>query len=210
MAPPGTDNLSGSGRPLYIVSGLPRSGTSMMMQMLAAGGVPLFTDGARVADENNPRGYAEHDRVKGLARDAAWLPAAQGHAIKIVAPLLLSIPPGLRCQVLFLNRDLDEVLASQTKMLQRLNQAGPPGAADRLATLLGQQVARAKTHVTALAGVELLEIEHRRAIASPREVADAVADFLRFDGFDPGAAASAVDPTLHRERKGSRPPVFEA
>ena len=107
---------------LIVVTGLPRSGTSMLMQMLAAGGVAVLSDELRTADEDNPRGYLEFEPVKNLLKDSHWLFEARGKAIKIIAPLLSALPPGLPCRVILCERDLDEVLDSQERMLLRRNQ----------------------------------------------------------------------------------------
>ena len=100
---------------LTIVSGLPRSGTSLMMQMLQAGGLPAFTDRVRSADESNPRGYFEFEPVKRLRTDRSWLPQARGHAIKIIHLLLRELPldGSLVYRIVFMQRPLEEVLASQ-------------------------------------------------------------------------------------------------
>ncbi len=105
--------------PITIVSGLPRSGTSMMMKMLAAGGMEIFTDHRRAPDADNPKGYFECDRVKDLAADASWLEAARGRAIKIVSHLLPHVPDELACEIIFMRRDPREILASQNTMLAR-------------------------------------------------------------------------------------------
>jgi hypothetical protein len=91
---------------LVVVTGLPRSGTSMLMQMLAAGGMRVLSDGLREADEDNPRGYLEFEPVKNLAKDSKWLFEGRGKAVKIVAPLLAALPPGLACRVILSERDL--------------------------------------------------------------------------------------------------------
>ena len=103
------------GRPVIIVSGLPRSGTSMVMQMLEAGGLPCATDGERAADEDNPRGYFEVERVKTLSNgvDPTWLAGCRGQVIKVISSLLQSLPTHLNYRVIFVTRDLGEVLASQ-------------------------------------------------------------------------------------------------
>ena len=106
---------------IVIVTGLPRSGTSLVMQMLAAGGAGLLTDGARAADRNNPLGYFEYEPVKRTGRDTTWLAEAKGKAVKVVAPLVAWLPDGLRYRAIFIERDLDEVLASQAEMLRNLN-----------------------------------------------------------------------------------------
>src|SRR5437764_15261399 len=107
------------GAPIIVVSGLPRSGTSMAMKMLDAGGVGIVTDGVRTADESNPKGYYEFEPVKELDKngDLSWLPGARGKAVKIISFLLTYLPDTFDYQVLFMNRDIDEVLASQNKMI---------------------------------------------------------------------------------------------
>ena len=107
---------------LVVVTGLPRSGTSMFMQMLAAGGLNILTDGLREPDEDNPRGYLEFEPVKNLLKDSRWLLEGRGKVVKIVAPLLTALPPGLPCRIIFTERDLDEVLDSQDRMLERRKQ----------------------------------------------------------------------------------------
>ena len=109
------------GRPVVIVSGLPRSGTSMAMKMLEAGGMELVVDNIRSADEDNPKGYYEDERVKDLAEtvDKEWLREARGKVIKVVSSLLNYLPKGNTYKVVFMRRNLHEVLASQTKMLDR-------------------------------------------------------------------------------------------
>src|SRR5947209_5003034 len=111
---------------IIVVSGLPRSGTSLMMQMLANGGVEVVTDGVRAADADNPRGYYEFEPVKAIRRDASWLPATRGKAFKMVSQLLYHLPPGEAYRILFMERDLEETLLSQEKMLARLGRTAAP------------------------------------------------------------------------------------
>src|SRR5438067_12425110 len=105
---------------IIIVSGLPRSGTSLMMQMLQRGGVEIVTDDVRTADVDNPRGYYELEKVKKIKQDASWLPQARGKAFKMVSQLLYDLPGGETYRIIFMQRNLDEVLLSQDKMLERL------------------------------------------------------------------------------------------
>ncbi len=111
---------------IVVVSGLPRSGTSLLMQMLAAGGLEVVSDHLRAADVDNPRGYFEFERVKQIQKDSSWLPAARGKALKMISQLLYHLPPTERYRVIFMRRNLDEVIASQEKMLQRRNAAAAP------------------------------------------------------------------------------------
>ncbi len=106
---------------ITIVTGLPRSGTSLMMKMLEVGGIPPLTDRARVADEDNPKGYYEFERVKKLPQDTSWLPEAEGKAVKMVSMLLYDLPKDRAYKIIFMRRQMEEILASQKKMLLRRN-----------------------------------------------------------------------------------------
>lgn len=124
------------GTPIIIVSGLPRSGTSMMMSVLQAGGVPLLTDGVRAPDAGNPRGYFEFEAVKELDKhgDPAWLPSARGKAVKIISFLLTRLPENYDYRVIFMQRDLDEVIASQNTLLAARRELSPTtGAGEEIA-----------------------------------------------------------------------------
>src|SRR6188768_3994121 len=106
------------GRPIVVVSGLPRSGTSMMMQMLQAGGLEILTDAVRTPDGSNPKGYLEFEAVKDLDKPPPpWLAGARGKAVKIVSSLVRWLPEGHDYRVIFMRRNLDEVILSQNKML---------------------------------------------------------------------------------------------
>ena len=104
---------------IYVVSGLPRSGTSLMMKMLEAAGLNIFTDNERTSDDNNPTGYYEHKAVMKLARNHEFLNGAENKVVKIVAPLLQYLPMNFRYKIIFMTRHLDEVLLSQATMLVR-------------------------------------------------------------------------------------------
>jgi tetratricopeptide (TPR) repeat protein len=189
------------GESLIVVSGLPRSGTSMLMQMLAAGGVPVMSDGLREADEDNPRGYLEYEPVKNLLRDASWLGAERGKAIKIVAPLLSAVPAGLPCRVIFVERDLEEVLDSQARMIERRGEkiSDSPERRALLKAEYGKTVARVKAMLGRRAGTRMLSVGYRETVSDPELVAERVNRFLG-GGFDVGAMASAVDSALHRNK----------
>src|SRR3990170_2478282 len=108
---------------LIIVTGLPRSGTSMMMKMLEGGGVAVITDRQRQADEDNPYGYFELEQVKETKRDSSWLDSSAGEAVKMVSMLLYDLPPDRDYFLIFMKRNLDEVIASQKVMLARKGEA---------------------------------------------------------------------------------------
>jgi hypothetical protein len=183
---------------IIIVSGLPRSGTSLMMQMLAGGGIEILTDAVRTADDDNPRGYLEFEPVKKLKHDRSWLPAARGKAVKMVSQLLYDLPPGERYRIIFMRRDLDEVLVSQEKMLARLGRQAAPR----------ERIKRAfETHLEQLDGwlakqphMTLLPVIYKTLIEAPDAQARRVCDFLGRD-LDLEAMASAVDPNLYRNRR---------
>jgi hypothetical protein len=182
-----------------VVSGLPRSGTSLMMQMLHAGGMPVLTDGLRTADENNQRGYFEFDPVKRLRSDRSWLPQARGHAVKIIHLLLrdLLLDGSLQYRIVFMRRPLDEVLASQRVMLQRDGKAGADPAV--LKRAFESQLAQLDAWLSAQAGITVLPVQHPQLMREPLAVADALSDFLGL-ALDKAAMVGVVDPNLHRQR----------
>jgi predicted AlkP superfamily phosphohydrolase/phosphomutase/tetratricopeptide (TPR) repeat protein len=188
---------------LIIVTGLPRSGTSMLMQMLAAGGMRVLSDGLLKADEDNPRGYLEFEPVKNMLKDSSWLFAGKGKAIKIVAPLLAALPPGLPCRVILSERDLEEVLDSQERMLARRNH--PLAATPERRRMLKEEYARTLGRVEAMLArrpcTQLLVIRHSHAISDPLAAAEKVNRFLG-GGLDVANMAAAIDPALHRNRTG--------
>lgn len=192
-----------------VVSGLPRSGTSLLMQMLEAGGLPIVSDGRRAADADNPRGYYEHDAVRSLHRDAGWLAQPIGGAVKIVSPLLRHLPAGPRYRVVLIERDLDEVLASQRAMLERRaeTRGGDDDGSDdapaetRLRGAFEAQRAHCRRWLAGRADVESLAIQHAELLAEPRRVAGRLAAFVDA-GLDIAAMTAVVDPTLHRQRAG--------
>ena len=181
---------------ITIVSGLPRSGTSMMMQMLAAGGLTAFTDAKREADESNPRGYFEHDRVKALAKDSTWLPEADDMAVKVVAPLLRYLPAGPAYRIVFMERDIEEILRSQSTMLARDGRT----SADRevLRRAYERQVAGAKAWAARQKRTEFMAIAYQDVLADAAAATARVNSFLG-GSLNESAMAEAVDPSLHRE-----------
>lgn len=183
---------------IVIVSGLPRSGTSMMMRMLEAGGLPVFQDGCRQADADNPRGYYEAERVKGLAADASWLPAAAGHAIKIISSLLIHLPPGLSCKIIFMRREMPEILASQQKMLERCGQSRGQVADEVMS-------AKFSIHLRKIAkflegrGLEVLDVKYAEVVTDAAGQAARVNSFLG-GALDEKRMLQVVDNALYRQR----------
>lgn len=183
---------------LVVVSGLPRSGTSMLMQMLTAGGLTAFTDKERGADVSNPKGYFEHALVRALPTNRAWVPDASGHAVKVVAPLLPYLPGGPTYQTILIERDLDEVLRSQSSMLDALGRA--PGHSDKLRDVYVKQLASARKWIASFAERGGLILLHREVITEPAQAALRIRDYLNAD-LDVVSMASVVDSTLYRQRE---------
>jgi hypothetical protein len=187
------------GKPIVVVSGLPRSGTSMAMKMLEAGGLRVVTDGLRTADEDNPKGYYEDERVKRLHKeeDKAWLRDARGKVIKIISFLLKSLPAEHNYQVILMHRNLREIVASQNKMLARLGK--PNDLPDEMAVqLLASQVKDAAFFLQR-PQFEVLELQYAETLASPRPQAERIARFVG-GSLDVDRMAAVVDKELYRNR----------
>jgi hypothetical protein len=186
-----------------VVSGPPRAGTSLMMQMLEAGGVAPLTDGARGPDAGNPRGYYELEAVKRLPDDADWIARAPGRAVKVIHALVARLPAapaGCRWRVLWMERDLGEVVRSQNALLATLGRAPADGLPDeRVARILADQLARAARALDARPDVERLAVAHAALLADAEATAGRVASFLGAP-LDVAAMAKAVEPALHRAR----------
>jgi len=183
--------VSGAGAAdfIVVVSGLPRSGTSLMMQMLAAGGLPPLTDGVRAADAANPRGYLEWEPAKALLREPGAIAAARGRAVKVISALLPALAPEHRYRVLFMERDLGEVEASQRAML---------GGGDALsAGELARHLARTRAWLGAQPHIATCAVGYRDALEEPRATAERVCAFLGLP-LDPLRMAAAVDASLYR------------
>lgn len=190
-----------SSKAVIVVSGLPRSGTSMMMKMLEAGGKTVLTDNLREADANNPKGYYEFERVKQMKNgDLAWLPDAVGKVVKIVTGLITYLPPDYHYKVIFMQRDLNEVLSSQKKMLGRLGKGDDNIPDDKMAKTYEDHVKQVKAWLARQANIEVLYVNYNTMIAEATESLEKVNTFLG-GGMDVKKMASVVDRELYRERK---------
>jgi hypothetical protein len=188
------------GKPIVVVSGLPRSGTSMAMKMLQAGGLPLMTDGERQADEDNPKGYFEYEPVMSLARDPdkSWLAGARGQGVKIISTLLRELPAEYNYRVLFMRRDLREILASQAKMLDRRGE-GSDAEDERMMELFENDLWRAGYLLKNGAQFRVLPVHYTEVLARPLEQARRIAAFVGGD-LDVDRMAAVADPELYRNR----------
>ncbi|MCC7389043.1 MAG: hypothetical protein IT431_09780 [Phycisphaerales bacterium] len=182
-----------------VVSGLPRSGTSMMMAMLEAGGIPALTDSLRGADEDNRRGYYEFEPVKAIATDSAWMADARGKAVKIILSLLPHLPGGFRYRVVVMQRDLDEVITSQRVMLERAGRRGGRIGADQLKRLYEAELAKHDAWAAGRDDVGSVRVSYNGLLAEPEPVVTALDAFLG-GGLDRGCMLAVVEPALYRQR----------
>ena len=184
---------------IVIVSGLPRSGTSLMMQMLQAGGIPLLIDDHRPADADNPNGYWEYEPVKRLQQDNSWMHKAEGKSVKVVSALLQYLPPQYTYKIIFMQRPMQEVLASQAVMLKRQGAQGGKADDQTLGTAFAQHLDRIEGWLAAQKHMPVLPVNYHETIADPARTAARVTQFLALplvgDAMD-----RAVDPRLHRQR----------
>jgi hypothetical protein len=185
--------------PVIVVSGLPRSGTSMMMKMLEAGGLTVVVDGIRTADGDNPKGYYEFERVKQLDKgDTAWVAGARGKAVKVISALLKHLPAEHEYCVIFMRRDLNEILASQKKMLD--NRGEDQGVSDaEIAGLFEQHLAATLGWVKQQPNIRLLEVDYNALLAEPGPWLGKVAAFVPL-ALDEAAMGAVVEPALYRNR----------
>jgi hypothetical protein len=185
--------------PVTVVSGLPRSGTSLAMQMIHAGGIPALTDGQRTSDDSNPRGYFELERVKQLKQDKSWLDEAAGKVVKVIHLLLAELPDDRPYRVVFMQRDLREVVQSQATMLARSGRAGGQLAPERLIAVYEQQLKTVEQWLAARPNFSVLRVPYAQLVSDPAGVVPAVNAFLG-GSLDEARMRAAVDPGLHRNR----------
>jgi len=195
-----------AGKPIVVVSGLPRSGTSLAMRMLEAGGMPVLTDGVRAADVSNPNGYYELERVKTLdARgDTAWLGEARGRAIKIISFLLTWLPETYDYRVVFMDRRLDEVMASQDAMLLQRGEQAVADAQRTAAALYDEHLRQVERFLARRACFSVLRLEYAAVVDRPADAAARLAAFVR-QPLDVARMAAVADPALYRNRHDAAP-----
>lgn len=183
---------------IVIVSGLPRSGTSLMMQMLQAGGMPLLLDNIRQADEDNPKGYFEFEPVKQLNKDASWLEKAEGKAVKVIYRLLYDLPQNREYRIIFMKRPLGEVLRSQQIMLERRGVKRGAANDEALGEIFERELRRVEDWLTSKTHTAVLSVSYHDILKHPEENATRVANFL--GGLKAEEMAKVVTPSLHRQR----------
>lgn len=202
---PGQTNNSVTGRydnPIVVVSGLPRSGTSLMMKMLEAGGVPLVVDNLRQADIDNPNGYYELESVKALDKgDVDWLEEAQGCAVKVISALLVHLPPTYSYRVIFMQRQMQEVLESQRRMLIHRNiSTNPEEDESRLTALYTRHLQKVQAWMAQQPSFSSLTVDYSRLLSPEADAAiDEIVDFLQRP-LDRQKMRQAINPSLYRNR----------
>ncbi len=185
---------------ITIVSGLPRSGTSMMMKMLEAGGISPLTDKIRTADEDNPKGYYEFERVKKLREgDTQWLPEAEGKVVKIIAALLTYLPPDYEYKVIFMRRNMEEILASQAKMLKHRGKEQEVDN-EKLAELFAKHIPEVKAWMASRPNLAYIEVDYNDMLEDPAPHVQTINEFLGGE-LDQEKMMGVVDPDLYRQRK---------
>jgi hypothetical protein len=183
---------------LTVVSGIPRSGTSLMMRMLESGGMPVLIDEVRGADIDNPRGYYEYEAVKSLKKDASWVADSCGKAVKMVYLLVYDLPPDVEYRILFMHRKIDEVLASQKVMLDRLGKSSTIADA-RMAALFANHLVKFAAWAKERPNIQVLDVNYNDMVADPSPIVAGIDRFLG-GGLDAEAMARAVEPGLYRNR----------
>jgi hypothetical protein len=184
---------------IFIVSGLPRSGTSLMMQMLEAGGLLALSDGERKADTDNPKGYLEWERIKQLPKNPGLIAEAEGRVVKVISELIVSLPPDHEYRVVFMQRPLPEVLKSQDEMLRRRGNTDSIGDNSAIEEYFQRHLIEVNRWLAAQANTKVMRVHYHRVLREPKAVAEEVAAFLDVP-LDIGAMVAQVDGSLYRNR----------
>ncbi len=182
-----------------IVSGLPRSGTSMMMKMLDAGGLPVLTDNIRTADEDNPKGYYEYEPVKRISHDTLWLEDAKGKVVKMISALLKHLPQDYNYKIVFMRRSLNEILASQRQMLIRRGEPTDKVSDDQMSTMFEGHLDKTEAWLDEQPNMDVLYVSYNEAVKDPRKTAHEVNQFLGGD-LDENKMIAVIDRVLYRQR----------
>jgi hypothetical protein len=184
---------------VIIVSGLPRSGTSMMMRMLEAGGLVVVTDNVRLPDKDNPNGYYEYEKVKKMKDDATWLGIAKGKVIKIVSMSLPYLPPNYNYKIILMQRHTKEILASQRRMLDRLERTDNNLSDSELEKLYYKHIKQTEQWLTKQKNIDFIMISYNELLEKPYGLSEVVNKFL-CQRLDIEKMAQVVDVSLYRQR----------
>jgi hypothetical protein len=185
---------------IIIVSGLPRSGTSMMMKMLEAGGIPPLTDQERTPDIDNPKGYYEFERVKKLKDgDTFWLKTAQGKSVKVISALLQHLPPDYQYRVILMRRNLDEVIASQKRMLTHRQEEETDLSDEALSSLFTRHLAQVEGWLQQQPHITFMSVNYNQLLANPTTEVQALAAAFP-QPLNQAAMIAVIDQQLYRQR----------
>jgi len=196
-------NMSNSDKTIYVVSGLPRSGTSMMMQMLEAGGLQIVTDNIRTADDDNLQGYYEFEKIKQLKDgDSAWVEQACGKVFKVISALLVHLPDHYQYKIVFMERDLLEVLASQRKMLERRGKPVNEEADVKFLDLYQKHLVKVKNWLSDQGNLDVIYINYNDLLDNPKKYAMEVARFMEVP-LDVQSMAGIPEERFYRQRNPS-------
>ncbi len=191
----------GNKKVVTVVSGLPRSGTSMMMKMVEAGGLEVIQDGIRSADTDNPKGYYEFERVKQMDKgDTAWMADAQGKVVKIISALLKHMPAEYEYRVIFVRRHIEEILASQRKMLVHRGEDADKMDDAKMADLFDKHLAQVFRWLDQQPNIKYMQIHYSDLLADPINNAKKVNTFLD-NSLDGDAMGKMIDTNLYRNKK---------
>ena len=185
---------------ITIVSGLPRSGTSMMMRMLEAGGMEIVTDNIRRADDDNPRGYFEYERVKKLKEDASCLDECHGKAVKIISMLLFDLPSNRRYRVIFMQREMQEMLSSQRVMLQRLEKKDDDISDEKIAEKFEKHLRQVEAWIDKQDYLDVSYVKYNEVIEDSQKHAERVNEFLGKE-LNIRKMVGVIEKSLYRQRK---------
>jgi len=184
-------------KPITIVAGLPRSGTSMMMRMLEAGGMEVAVDNVRQADEDNPRGYYEFERVKDIRQDRSWLNGLEDKVVKMVSMLLFDLPSDKRYKIVFMKRNMQEILSSQRIMLDRRGEKGQ--SPEEMAVMYEKHLGEIEKWLREQGNVEVLFVNYNEMLKNPREIVPLINRFFN-NALNAESMFTVVDPSLYRQR----------
>ena len=187
-----------SARPIYVVSGLPRSGTSMAMALLQAGGMPIFSDGIRQADLDNPNGYFEYAGAGNLRSDSSWVYESADKAVKVVSPLLRFLPSDLHYRIVFMRRDVREVALSQEEMLRR-RERDVPGNTSEIERIMRTHLVQIETWLSQQKNMSVFYMDYGWVIDNPAAASEKLVQFAELKGL-PIEMAEVVDKRLYRQR----------
>jgi len=184
---------------IIVVSGIPRSGTSMMMRILEAGGLDVVTDNIRKADLNNPKGYYETEKTKKLKTDSIWIKDYKGKVIKIISQLIYNLPVEYYYKIIFMKRNMDEIIASQSAMIKNLGSKDPEIPKETLAARFNEHLERVGSWLIDQKNMEVLYISYNEMVANPKGHIPSVNRFLG-GCLDEAEMAGAVEAALYRQR----------